>query len=74
MMVDVGGEKGVIEDTQKEMIDNIPLDTCILELASYPGGFDDMFRVTSASGLPGKIFPVSSAQIIFEAIRDLFPR
>ena len=58
----------------KEMIDNIPLDTCILELASYPGGFDDMFRVTSASGLPGKIFPVSSAQIIFEAIRDLFPR
>lgn len=57
----------------KEMIDNISSNTCIIELASQPGGFEDASRVYTASGLPGKIFPKSSAEIIYDTIKNLFP-
>ncbi|MBQ7760603.1 MAG: hypothetical protein IJ400_00980 [Clostridia bacterium] len=57
----------------KKMIDKLPTNTCIVELASKPGGFEDTSRVYSASGLPGKIFPKSSAEIIFDTIEKLFP-
>lgn len=57
----------------KEMTDNLSKNTCLVELASLPGGFEDNSKVYIASGLPGKIFPKGSAEIIYDTIKNLFP-
>lgn len=53
---------------EKELIDNIPDTTYIVELASAPGGFACTERVNFANGLPGKILPISGAKAMAGAI------
>lgn len=40
----------------------------VVELASYPYGFENMDNINLASGIPGKILPVSAANVIFDTI------
>lgn len=55
----------------KELILNIPRDTFIVDLASYPYGFEDMERVNVASALPGKILPTSASHLVFDTIDNI---
>ena len=52
----------------KELIETIPKNTMIVELASQPYGFETMDRVTLCSGLPGKILPLSAASVICDTV------
>lgn len=56
----------------RELLDRIPINTRLIELASPPGGFEIKERVVSGAGLPGRILPISSAKIIYNAIEPLF--
>ena len=51
-----------------DIISTISKDAEIIELASAPYGFENTDRVKFASGLPGKILPLSAAKIIFDTI------
>ena len=51
-----------------EMIENIPLSTYIVDLASKPYGFASLDRVNIASALPGKILPLGAAHVILDTI------
>lgn len=53
------------------LIDKIPTEATIIELASVCG-FENEERVNFALGLPGKIMPKSSAKVIYDAIVPLF--
>lgn len=57
----------------KQLIDEIPTSSTIIELASYPGGFENTERVVKATGLPGKLLPKSASKHIYDAIKPLFP-
>lgn len=57
----------------KQLIDEIPQSTTIVELASSPGGFESKERAVNASGLPGKVLPKSASKYIYDAIKPLFP-
>ena len=52
----------------KELIEKIPKATKIVELASYPYGFEAMERVTMASALPGKILPKGAAKAVYDTV------
>lgn len=52
----------------KELIEKIPKETYLVELASLPYGFEDMERVVIASGLPGKILPRGAAKAIYDTV------
>lgn len=54
-----------------ELIEQIPKEAVIIELASICG-FENDERVNFALGLPGKIMPKSSAQVIYDTIVPLF--
>ena len=56
---------------KKELIDIIPKETCIIDLASSPYGFENMECVHLASGLPGKILSNSAARVVFDTIIDI---
>lgn len=58
----------------KELINNIPKDAFIVELASSPYGFEDMERVNIASALPGKILPISAAYAVFDTIDNILSK
>ena len=51
-----------------DIISTIKSDAEIIELASAPYGFENMDRVKLASGLPGKILPLSASKIIYDTI------
>lgn len=53
------------------LIDTIPHDTLIVELASQPYGFENMNRVILASGLPGKILPVGASFLVFDTVFNI---
>lgn len=53
------------------LIEKIPRESTIIELASVCG-FENEERVNFALGLPGRIMPKSSAQVIYDAIVPLF--
>ena len=55
-----------------EQINKIPSSTYLFELASMPGGFESKSRVYQGGGLPGKILPKGSAQLIFDTIVPFF--
>ena len=55
----------------KELIDKIPQNTVIIELASHPYGFEEMDRVTLCSGLPGKALPLSAAAVICDTVASI---
>ena len=56
---------------KKELIDTIPNETCVVDLASSPYGFENMECVHLASGLPGKILSNSAARVVFDTIIDI---
>ena len=47
--------------------------TQLVELASWPYGFSDMSRVNLASGIPGKVLPLSAARAVYDTITSYFP-
>lgn len=51
-----------------EVIDKIPKSTLLVELASFPYGFENMSRVHIASALPGKYLPTSASLVVFDTI------
>ena len=53
-----------------ELIDEIPKDATIIELASVCG-FEREERVNFALGLPGKILPKSAGKVIFDTVKNL---
>ena len=55
----------------KEIIDRIPKSTYIIELASYPYGFECMNRTVVASGLPGKLLPIGASRVIYDTITKI---
>lgn len=55
----------------KELIANIPSKTYIVELASYPFGFENMERVNQGGGLPGRVLPSGAAQAVFDTINKI---
>ena len=61
----------------KEEIENLSKDTVIIELASLPGGIDREsaklrgIKVIDAPSLPGKTAPKTSAEIIYDAIKEI---
>ena len=55
----------------KDLIEQIPKETFIVELASLPYGFESMERVVLASGLPGKILPIGAARAIFDTVTKI---
>ena len=54
-----------------ELIEKIPNETVIIELASICG-FEITQRVNFALGLPGKILPKSAGKVIFDTLKHLF--
>ncbi|MBQ8147094.1 MAG: hypothetical protein IJ039_09945 [Clostridia bacterium] len=56
---------------QNELIDRIPNDAYIIDLASSPYGFENMQRVHTASGLPGKVLSKSAAMAVFDTILSI---
>lgn len=52
----------------EELISMVSNDAYIIDLASPPYGFKNMQRVHLASGLPGKILPISAARVVFDTI------
>ena len=55
---------------KSELIDKIPKEATIIELASVCG-FEREERVNFALGLPGKILPKSAGQVIFDTVKNL---
>jgi dipicolinate synthase subunit A len=53
-----------------ELIDKIPKEATIIELASVCG-FEREERVNFALGLPGKILPKSAGKVIFDTVKNL---
>ncbi len=60
----------------KDVIDRIELDTLIIDIASLPGGIDNIYakqtghRVIIAKGIPGKSSPRTGAHYIFDTISE----
>lgn len=60
----------------KEILEKVPKDTLILELASLPGGIDRKaaqekgIRVVEALALPGKVAPETVAEYIYDIISN----
>ena len=54
-----------------ELIKSIPQDVYIIELASFPYGFEDMERVSVASALPGRILENSGAEVLYDALLSI---
>ncbi len=57
----------------KEYTNSISDKAVLIELASASGGFEDKSKVYNGGGLPGKILPNSSAELIYDTIIPLFP-
>ncbi len=55
----------------KELIDSIPQKSTIVDLASYPFGFESMERVILGSGLPGRILPSSAAKVVYDTVKSI---
>jgi len=55
----------------EEITNKIPKDAVIVELASAPYGFENMERVTLATGLPGKILPKGAARAVYDTIAKI---
>ena len=55
----------------KSIIDKIPKNRVLVDLASPPYGFEDMSRVNVAGGIPGRILPISGAGVIFDTIKSI---
>ncbi len=58
----------------KEYTNCVSNKAVFIELASVPGGFEDKSKVYNGGGLPGKILPNSSAELIYDTIIPLFPK
>ena len=56
-----------------DLISKIPSQTRFVELASSCG-FENTERVNFALGLPGKILPLSAAEVIYEAVKPYLER
>lgn len=56
-----------------KIIRDISKDTFLFELASSPGGYEELTRVIDGTRLPGRILPKSAARVIFETIVPYFP-
>ena len=52
----------------KNLTDMAGKQTLAIELASSPGGFEDTSFAVKASGLPGKILPVSAGKAVFDTV------
>ena len=52
----------------QEIIDEIPKDALIVELASKPYGFANMNRVILGSALPGKILPIGASKVVCDTV------
>ena len=50
------------------LINSIPNEAYLVDLASMPYGFETMERVHLGSGLPGKFLPASAAKIVFDTV------
>lgn len=58
----------------QDLIDKIPINTTIVELASSPYGFTSLERVIIAAGLPGKVLPKRAAIIVFDTIYNILSK
>ncbi len=62
----------------REVIEKIPKDATVIELASLPGGIDlraageKGLRINTALGLPGKFSPKTAGRIIADCVSDAF--
>lgn len=62
----------------RAVIERLPKDTTVIELASLPGGIDlraageKGLRVNTALGLPGKFSPKTAGRIIADCVSDAF--
>lgn len=62
-----------------DIIDKLKKDTVIIDIASHPGGCDFNYCIEKeitalhCPGLPGKYAPKTSAQIIYEQLKELLP-
>ena len=56
----------------KAITDSIP-NTVLFELASKPGGYEDLNRVVDGGRLPGRILYKTAAKIIYNTLTAYFP-
>ena len=57
----------------KNLTDSRLKNTVLVELASKPGGYEDKSMVIDGGRLPGRILPISAAEIIYNTIVKYFP-